>query len=176
MKNPPWGYPAWLVGVDECGTGALAGPFYICAFAARIRKWTPPQGLTDSKDLTWNQKARLYQTLIGKPQRIGNNTYEVLSPTATEREFCNCFFNIISVSPQEVDRVGLRRAWLNGVTQVSRAIMNSIYYDASETGDGEAKVVIDGDVLPPILLDGLLPCRKLTSSCPLSLLRASLRR
>jgi ribonuclease HII len=148
MPSPPWGHPAWLVGVDECGTGALAGPFYICAFAARIRKWQAPAGLRDSKELTWNQKARLYQELIGRPQHVSFGTYEVLHPAAADREFRHSFFNILSVSPQEVDRVGLRRAWSNGVARVSKAVMDTIYYMARDTGDRDAKAVIDGSVLP----------------------------
>jgi ribonuclease HII len=41
----------YIVGSDEVGAGAWAGPMLICAVLAP-RTWVPPKGLRDSKDMT----------------------------------------------------------------------------------------------------------------------------
>jgi len=41
----------YIVGSDEVGAGAWAGPMLICAVLAP-RTWEPPKGLRDSKDMT----------------------------------------------------------------------------------------------------------------------------
>lgn len=46
-----------VVGMDEVGTGALAGPYVVCGVYADI-EWTVP-GLRDSKKLTPANRARL---------------------------------------------------------------------------------------------------------------------
>lgn len=52
----------YVIGVDEVGMGALAGPIVICGFAAP-GDWTGPPGLTDSKQLT-PARRRLLRSLI----------------------------------------------------------------------------------------------------------------
>jgi len=158
MKKPPWGYPAWLVGVDEVGTGALAGPFYICAFAAEVRQWKAPAGLTDSKELTWTQKANLYRELVGEnpePFNWGNWRPKPPSPESVciARDGVGGpwkgVFSIISVPHQEIDRIGLRRAWLAGVKAAVIPIMDALYQGGIAGPKSEAKVVIDGNVTHP---------------------------
>lgn len=52
-----------LVGVDEVGRGAWAGPLLVVA--ARLKEnRTLPEGLTDSKLLTQRQKEQFYQELL----------------------------------------------------------------------------------------------------------------
>lgn len=50
---------AFTIGVDEVGTGALAGPLYVCAFVAP-RGWIAPQGLTDSKKMSPPARQQFY--------------------------------------------------------------------------------------------------------------------
>lgn len=62
LNRPP---PEYVIGVDESGTGALAGPFTVCAFMSRtdnsdeIRK----VGARDSKQLTHKKRLALLDEL-----------------------------------------------------------------------------------------------------------------
>ncbi len=52
-----------MIGVDEVGRGAWAGPLLVCA--ARLKKGKKfPKGLTDSKLLTKKQRESLYPKII----------------------------------------------------------------------------------------------------------------
>lgn len=62
---------AEVVGVDEAGAGALAGPITAAAVAIP-RGWHPPQGLNDSKKLTPRRRRALYEELVADSRlRIG---------------------------------------------------------------------------------------------------------
>ncbi|MFE7412059.1 ribonuclease HII [Streptomyces laurentii] len=52
-----------IVGVDEVGRGAWAGPVTVCAAVTGLRR--PPDGLTDSKLLTPKRRTELAATLEG---------------------------------------------------------------------------------------------------------------
>jgi ribonuclease HII len=54
---------ALIVGVDEVGRGAWAGPVVVCAAIARAGFPEPPGGLTDSKRLTAKRRAELAEEL-----------------------------------------------------------------------------------------------------------------
>ena len=48
-----------MIGIDEVGRGAWAGPLLVCA--ARLKKGKKyPRGLTDSKKLTKKQREKLF--------------------------------------------------------------------------------------------------------------------
>lgn len=49
----------YIIGSDEVGLGALAGPLFVCAVAVP-ENWQSPAGLTDSKKLTPFDRARIY--------------------------------------------------------------------------------------------------------------------
>lgn len=52
-----------MIGVDEVGRGAWAGPLLVVA--ARLKEYLDfPEGLTDSKMLTKKQKEQIYQELL----------------------------------------------------------------------------------------------------------------
>lgn len=55
----------YIIGVDEVGYGALAGPICVCAFMAP-KKWTL-DGVDDSKNLTEKTRERLCDILIAEP-------------------------------------------------------------------------------------------------------------
>ena len=52
----------FLIGSDEVGLGAWAGPLVVCAVAVPTL-WVPPTGLNDSKQLTPRQRSDLYAKL-----------------------------------------------------------------------------------------------------------------
>lgn len=58
-----------VVGVDEVGRGALAGPV-VAACVLLPFGWLPP-GLNDSKKLSPQQRETLYELLVGKALGIG---------------------------------------------------------------------------------------------------------
>ena len=59
--------PSFILGTDEAGTGAWAGPFAVGAVLAPV-DWVPPLGLTDSKKLSTAQRETLYVALTRDPR------------------------------------------------------------------------------------------------------------
>jgi ribonuclease HII len=55
----------YIVGSDEVGFGAWAGPIAVCAVAVP-REWVPPVGLTDSKELSTTQMKRIRAEFINR--------------------------------------------------------------------------------------------------------------
>ncbi len=52
-----------MIGIDEVGRGAWAGPLLVCA--ARLKKGRKyPKGLTDSKKLTKKQREKLFASIV----------------------------------------------------------------------------------------------------------------
>lgn len=60
-----------VVGVDETGTGAWAGPFFVCA-AAVPEGWLPPPRLNDSKKMTPESRDAVFELLIRDPALVFN--------------------------------------------------------------------------------------------------------
>jgi len=81
MSNP-------VIGVDEVGLGAWAGPLVVCAFAAPNLEWNEP-GLNDSKKLDKYPRWALGKNLI----KMYEDQYE-----------------IVWVSAEEIDRMGIAKA------------------------------------------------------------------
>lgn len=75
-----------LIGADEVGTGALAGPAYVCAVAAPV-DWVV-QGLNDSKQLAPSQREEVYARL-----------YEARVP-----------MSLALVTAATIDQLGLRKS------------------------------------------------------------------
>ena len=59
-----WDRPGLIVGVDEAGRGALAGP--VVAAAVMLDELKPIKGLADSKKLTAKARERLYDEIRAK--------------------------------------------------------------------------------------------------------------
>lgn len=89
----------YVIGVDEVGTGERAGPAYIGAVVVP-RGWERPQGLRDSKKMSWTAKANMYALLI---ERV----------TA---------FRIISIPSTYIDAHGLPNAWAAGIAVAMREL------------------------------------------------------
>jgi ribonuclease HII len=61
--------PNWVLGSDEAGTGAWAGPFYVCAVILP-RGWKPGVKIGDSKKLTPAQRELAFGVLHQDPYII----------------------------------------------------------------------------------------------------------
>ncbi len=92
--------PAYIIGSDEVGYGAWAGPLVVCAFCAPTT-WTPPEGLDDSKRLTHEERVAVYALLEGMP------------------------FSLISASNDYIDRVGVKTALLEAHSAAIRTMQES---------------------------------------------------
>lgn len=69
--------PDYIIGSDEVGYGAWAGPLVVCAVAVP-RDWAPPEGLTDSKALSAALRRALYSRLYELPcALIGVPNYSI---------------------------------------------------------------------------------------------------
>lgn len=77
--------PERIIGIDEVGLGAWAGPLVVCAFSAPDELWKVP-GLNDSKKLSKAKRDQLAKMLM--------------------RDYRG-FFALIEVSSQDIDRDGI---------------------------------------------------------------------
>jgi ribonuclease HII len=100
----------YIIGSDEVGTGAWAGPFFVCAVAV-LKLWKGPEGLTDSKDLTPTQRVALYQHLHALP------------------------LSIMSVESTMIDSHGLRPTLVDAHTGAIQALL-ARFPDADVVVDG----------------------------------------
>ena len=74
----------YIIGSDEGGTGAWAGPFYVCAVAVP-KTWKGPPKLTDSKELTPEERLELYPALRELPLALICAPVEYLDTTGLKR-------------------------------------------------------------------------------------------
>ncbi|WP_233190837.1 ribonuclease HII [Brachybacterium sp. UMB0905] len=123
-----------VVGIDEVGRGALAGPVAMGACAIEIRDGTVsalPEGVRDSKALT----ARRREALIEPIQHAALATA------------------VGWAGPEEIDEAGI-------VTALTRAALRALAQIEEQTGEVDA-VLLDGsvDVLTPVLAaaEGTVP-------------------
>lgn len=66
---PPLDEYEWVIGVDEVGFGAWAGPLVVCAAAIR-KDWKPPPKLTDSKKLSRAEHQRIVNYVDENPDGV----------------------------------------------------------------------------------------------------------
>ena len=73
----------FIIGIDEVGRGAVAGPLYMCAFALPVNKLSlkgvelPP--LRDSKKLSHAQRAKWLSYFL-KARKDGKITWKLCYP------------------------------------------------------------------------------------------------
>lgn len=89
-----------VAGVDEAGRGSCAGPITIAACIMPTRPITELEELTDSKQLSAAQRARLYP-LVKKHARA---------------------WSILHISAQEIDRFGIQHANISGMRRAVAAL------------------------------------------------------
>ena len=87
-----------IAGVDEAGRGPLAGP--VCAAAVILDPKNIPKGLADSKTLTAQQRAALFEQIVQRAFAVS-----------------------ISLAPaEEIDRINIRQATLLSMTRAVEAL------------------------------------------------------
>lgn len=67
----------YIIGVDEVGLGAWAGPLFVCAVAVPT-DWAGPPGLNDSKEKTKPEMAELYHHLQHLPMALMGMSNETI--------------------------------------------------------------------------------------------------
>lgn len=88
-------WSGWVLGADEAGWGAMAGPLVVAAAAAPVN-WQDPR-ITDSKMLTPKKREALFSEYRRKP------------------EFC---IRIVAVSSEDIDRKGPQKARIEAFQEV----------------------------------------------------------
>ncbi len=127
----------FVCGSDECGTGAWAGPLVVAA-AVVPRDWQPPEGLTDSKKMTWAALTRVSAAFVSQP----------IWPTPGALTW----WAVRSVSSELIDEFGKERSLyaahqslMMEALKVARALGNG----ADPLGIADGTMVIDGCVSLP---------------------------
>lgn len=122
---------AMVIGVDEVGYGAWAGPLVVCAVATP-KDWTCP-GLKDSKKLSHKARKSLVEgALKGLPQHI---------------IFCHA---------ARIDDLGLAEAWRRSVLEVIQGVHALLSQSSIVVVDGVAGGKI-ADVISLPKADSLVP-------------------
>lgn len=85
----------WVLGSDEAGYGAYAGPLVVAAVCVR-RAWQPTVKVRDSKKLTEAEREASFTGLLQDAQVV---------------------FSVVSVLPEAIDQQGLYRALLGAHTE-----------------------------------------------------------
>jgi ribonuclease HII len=110
---------SYIVGADECGWGAWAGPIVVCAAVVPVN-WTPPTGLNDSKKIRKSEHERLFY---------------ILKDTIS--------YQCEMAQPDEIDRDGPVLALKRCYRVVVRKLLES-FPEALVILDGEVNIRADG--------------------------------
>lgn len=137
--------PEYVIGVDESGTGAFAGPFTVCAFMSHVSHtpWIAELGARDSKTTSHLKRKALV---------------EALAPCATIAE-------IIAMPPDYTDQ---KKSWREGVARAVKHCLTAVGYDVLKVSiqiDGSEDAVLTGyfdriwDIRPIYVVkgDALIP-------------------
>jgi ribonuclease HII len=130
--------PRWVLGIDEVGYGALAGPLVIGGVIAPAN-WTHPL-LKDSKKFTGNAE----QAEVKRAAAL----MEVAR--ADNREDPDVLYFLHRTPPDVVDRLGVYNARIRAFGEIASAVLKYVEL-------GSCLVVIDGDVRAPGLEHVCLP-------------------
>jgi len=107
----------YIIGSDECGYGAWAGPLVVCA-AIVSREWPLAPEVTDSKKLTPARRLKLSQQILN-----------------------SAICKVVAVDAGEVDRKGVYRAVIDAHTQAIREVRER---HQNEGCIGTDLVIVDG--------------------------------
>jgi len=118
-----------VIGIDEVGRGALAGPVSVAAVAVEIRTPDPPAGLDDSKKLSATRRAALLERITA---------WAVA-------------YSVVHVPAARIDEVGIMMALGEG----AHATLVSLNHDAVSPVNNDDAVLLDGkhDFLTPVCAD-----------------------
>lgn len=123
----------YIIGLDECGTGSLAGPLYVVAFMAPI-DWNM-DGLNDSKKLSSKKRELIYEELFNEAQN------EPIS------------FATSTKSANMIDEMGLHPA----LKAAYVAVLNYVQFEWNDTEKSEVAIVLDGILTIPGVEHYILP-------------------
>lgn len=115
--------PKWIIGADEVGYGAIAGPYAVGAFLAPF-SWPSVKGVRDSKKMTPGSRERVYKVLSGE---------------------ANTLFHVYFVSNKHIDASGPTRT-LNNLFHLA---VEDLMRVAQVTFD-TTMVILDGQVKIPL--------------------------
>ena len=107
-----------LIGIDESGTGALAGPFVVCACAFVS---PPPQGLRDSKKLIAKRRFDFTAELLSGPAILA----------------------IEVVTPDTIRRLGHQKSWEAAVLAAAARVAKHLL--TSATPPTTVETLVDGN-------------------------------
>lgn len=110
----------WIIGIDEVGMGALAGPVSVGAVVTKA-SWSH-ELVKDSKKFSDGKKTTAHQ----KRMKV---LEEVIKPQAE-------FYCHVKMTSHELDEYGIREAWMRCLWQVSTKCLKFF---------PDAIVVVDGD-------------------------------
>ena len=118
-----------IAGIDEAGRGPLAGPVVVAAVILG-NNWNMKVELNDSKQLTYKKRQELYDLICEESSA----------------------FKIISISPQDIDRLNILQATLLGMKRCSALICPEPDYllvDGNQYPDTNicGQTVVKGDCL-----------------------------
>ncbi len=122
----------WVIGTDEVGYGAWAGPLVVAGVLVP-GSWEPPTGLTDSKKVRAVVRKRLFKTLIDDP---------------TVR-------HLVHVTPPEkIDQLGVYTALI----QAHQSLHESLRSEAPEAFSiADGSLVLGAGILSEPKADGHVP-------------------
>lgn len=136
--------PTHIIGADECGTGALAGPVMVCAAVVPVQ-WRLPGLLNDSKKLTRRQRVQVQEELHQKIEYVTH-----LIPS------------------ERLDEIGLTATLEEGYTKTIEWLLadypdafviidgNRPYFEKAHTlvkGDGKVPAIMAASVCGKVLRD-----------------------
>lgn len=115
----------YVIGIDEVGRGSLAGPLVVCAFALE-QGVCAPTGIQDSKKFATSVSGRRKLRAVA----------ELLS---------GAFYHCVRwAGPEEVDDLGIDRAWTNAVVSAGKALAQRL----EDMGHQIDQIVVDGNQNP----------------------------
>lgn len=120
--------PTHIVGVDEVGYGACAGPLVIGAVYVPV-DWKPPEGLTDSKLLS--------ETEIGHLAKAFQT--EMVKAVETDNQVHWC---LISFDHETIDRHGLGRTRTRGLLDAAERSIER----CKNVAKGKPLAFVDGNL------------------------------
>jgi len=135
----------FVLGSDETGRGAIAGPLVAATCCVLIpdlqsaienKSFVPIQGVNDSKLLTEQEKWNIYDAIQARP-------HEYAWKSAT-------------ISPNQIDESNIQQANMEGLRQSIEGLVHS--YGLSPT---DSYAIVDGKKSPKLSpeLNGVLKCR-----------------